>query len=87
MTRKAGKCERPEADRPTPAAERQRQYRARRGAGRVALRVVVDEVAVAEAMIAAHFLPASLADDRKALAAAVERLLATVVVTDLVRDA
>ena len=67
------------------AAERQRHYRARRNAGRVSLRIVVDEAALADALVSARFLRAELADDRKALAAAVERLLQSIVVADVER--
>jgi hypothetical protein len=59
----------------TPAAAKQRAYRRRRAAGQVTLRIVIDDTAVAEALIAAGLLAPDRSDDRKALAGAVVQLL------------
>lgn len=56
-------------------AERQRRHRARARAGRVVIPVEADDVALAEALIAAGFLSPGRADDREALAEATARVL------------
>jgi hypothetical protein len=63
-----------DAGRRTAAAERARRHRARERAGKVVLNVEIDEVAVAELCVAAGLLDGQ-ADDRRALAHAVEQLL------------
>ncbi len=62
----------------TPAA-RQRAYRARRGAGRMVLRITVDDVAVPTALVEAGFLAFEKQDDRKAVARAIEQMIAAAV--------
>ena len=57
----------------TPAAERQRRYRRRQRAGQIVLRVAVDHVSVAEALIAAGLLASADYDNASAIAEALER--------------
>jgi hypothetical protein len=58
-----------------PDADRLRRHRARQRAGRVVVSVEVDEVVVSEFLITASLLDATQADDRAALAKAVEKLI------------
>jgi hypothetical protein len=57
----------------TPAAERQRKYRQRRRAGLVVIRVVIDDVSVPQALIAAGLLDEAKAEDADAIGRALER--------------
>ena len=59
----------------SPAAERMRRHRQRARAGRVALTIEASEVDLSETLIDAGILKPGAADDRRAIAAAVERLL------------
>ena len=61
------------------AAERQRDYRARRDAGDVTFRLVLNEVDTAEMLIAGGLLPESDADDREKLTAALEQQIAILI--------
>ncbi|UVC17586.1 hypothetical protein [Mesorhizobium onobrychidis] len=54
------------------AADRMRRYRERQRNGRRPLLIDVDEVAVAEYLIAAGFLPPCKAEDRNAIRTAAE---------------
>lgn len=60
---------------PSKAAKRQRVHRARVKAGRMVLRIAVDDVTVPTALVEARLLDETDCDDREALTAAVERLL------------
>lgn len=64
------------------AADRMRRYRARRSNGQIPITVDVDEVSLAETLIAGGFLSRSKADDRQALREAAERFLASAVAAD-----
>jgi hypothetical protein len=55
------------------AAERQRRYRTRQRAGRICIRLSIDHVSVAEALVAAGLLRLEDYDDARAIAAALER--------------
>lgn len=68
------------------ARDRQRRYRDRRRAGRRVLRIEVDDVDLAERLIASGFLARVDADDPAALARATARLLTSIESAD-VRDA
>lgn len=57
------------------AAQRVRRYRARQRLGRVAVMVDIDEVNAAEALIEIGELDPLKADDRRELAAALERFI------------
>ena len=64
-------------------AERRRQiqrtYRSRKRAGLMLLDVLVDEVAVPEALVQAGLLAPTDTDDSAAVAAAIEQMLSTIV--------
>jgi hypothetical protein len=53
-------------------AERQREHRARRACGLVAFQIVLDEVAVAEMLIAGGLLAPNDTDDHRKVTAALE---------------
>ena len=64
-------------------ADRMRRLRARRAQGRVCLPVEIDDVAVPEMLVDAGFLPASLVDDRAAVAKALSRFIASAIAVDI----
>lgn len=66
------------------SAARMKVLRERQRNGRIPLQITVDEVGLVEALIGTGFLHASDADDRRALAAAVERVLAVLIESDSV---
>lgn len=55
------------------AAERQKKYRERRGAGKIVVQVTVDAVDMAEELIAKGWLDPRDADDPRAIGRALER--------------
>ena len=65
-------------------ADRQREYRKRVTAGKIILHVEVDEVETVEMLLSVGFLDAIAADDKRAIAAAIQRLIATLIAS---RDA
>lgn len=68
------------------AAARQRAYRQRRAAGRVKLHIEVDEISLAEKLVATRFLAREQVDDLAEMTAALERLIDQIIAADL-RDA
>jgi hypothetical protein len=62
-----------------PAADRQRHYRQRQNAGKIILHVEVDEIETTQALIDGGFLHADAADDKRAIAAAIERVIAMLI--------
>jgi hypothetical protein len=72
--------------RPSPAAERNRRWRQRARNGRVVLPIEIDQFEVADALVDAGLLEQWSADDRVAIAAAVERLLQIVISRDASRE-
>jgi len=62
----------------TPAAARQRRYRARQRAGRISIRLQIDHVTVAESLIEVGLLAAADYDDPKAIARGLEQ--ATIII-------
>lgn len=63
----------------TPAAARKRRERQRKRAGRIVVRVEIDHVETAEALIAAGLLRPEDEDDPRAIAAALERAAVAIV--------
>ena len=57
------------------AAERQRRYRARLACGKIPLQIVVDEVDVAAALIAAGLLTEAESEDRDKIERALEKVI------------
>ena len=60
-------------------ADRQRTYRRRVTAGKIVLQIEVSEVETAALLIEGEFLDASAADDKRAIAAAIERMIAALI--------
>ena len=57
-------------------AIRQRRHRARQRDGKIVIMVEADEVALTEQLVVAGFLPAADMDNRAAVKAALERVIA-----------
>lgn len=66
-------------------AEIQRTYRKRKRAGLMLLNVLVDDVAVPEALVQAGLLAPTQTDNSEAVAAAIEQMLSTIVSESLER--
>jgi hypothetical protein len=60
-------------------ADRQRVYRARQNAGKIVLHIEVDEVETVAALVDGGFLDANAADDKRAIADAIERVIAMLI--------
>ncbi len=67
------------------AAERKRRYRRRQRQGQIVLRLVVDEVAIVEALILSGHLAPCDGDDRRKIAAAMEQVTVQIVQRDASR--
>lgn len=65
-------------------ADRQRTYRRRAAAGKIVLHIEVDEVEIVEILVSHGFLDASAADDKRAVAASIQRMIAMLIAS---RDA
>ena len=63
-------------------ADRQRNYRKRQTAGKIILQIEISEVETVAALVAAGFLSPETADDKQAIAAAIERLVSMLVGRD-----
>jgi hypothetical protein len=57
-------------------ADRQRTYRRRASSGKIIVPVEIDEIEIDEVLIAGGFLDANAADDRRAIAVAIKRMIA-----------
>ena len=68
---------------PSSAADRQRLHRAREDKGRVVLPVVVDEAALAVALVDAGLIVINDQNDRRKLAAALSRAIEIILTADL----
>ena len=66
-------------------ADRQRNYRKRQTAGKIVLRIVIDEIEMAEILSKRGFLDTDDADDRQAVEAAIQRMIDALVAAE--RDA